>query len=99
MDRYILTKKALSDLSEIWNYTYDMWSENQADKYYQMLIDNFEKIATNPDIGKRYQKIADKLFGLKVGKHIVFYRKIRKRQIEITRILHESMDLKSRIND
>jgi len=36
---------------------------------------------------------------LKVGKHIVFYRKIRKRQIEITRILHESMDLKSRIND
>ena len=31
-----LTKKAVEDLTEIWNYTSENWSEHQADKYYQL---------------------------------------------------------------
>jgi len=100
MGSFILTRKAVSDLSDIWNYTYDNWSEDQADKYYKLLTDNFQKIAEDPEIGKRYKTIADNLFGLKAGKHIIFYRKLpSEKQIEITRILHESMDLKSRIKE
>ena len=33
MAKYHLTNKAVDDLSEIWDYTYEVWSENQADKY------------------------------------------------------------------
>ena len=33
MANYSLTKKAVQDLKQIWNYTYDNWSESQADKY------------------------------------------------------------------
>jgi len=99
MAKYILTNKAISDLSDIWNYTFKVWSENQADKYYQMLIDSFQKIADNPQIGKNYEGITDYLYGLKVGRHIIFYRKIQgdETNIEITRILHEKMDLRNRI--
>jgi toxin ParE1/3/4 len=101
MAKYILTKKAVSDLSDIWNYTYDVWTENQADKYYQMLIDNFQKIADKPEIGKTYEGIVNQLLGWKVGRHIIFYRKVQLKgtQIEIIRILHEKMDLKNRINE
>lgn len=33
MAKYNLTKKAVEDLTKIWNYTFDTWSENQADAY------------------------------------------------------------------
>jgi toxin ParE1/3/4 len=38
MAKYKFTKKAVKDLSDIWNYTVDTWSENQADKYYKLII-------------------------------------------------------------
>jgi len=38
MAEYRLTNQAVEDLNEIWNYTFDEWSEEQADKYYEMLI-------------------------------------------------------------
>jgi len=40
MSKFTLTNKAVEDLSDIWNYTFDQWSERQADIYYQMLIEN-----------------------------------------------------------
>ncbi len=99
MAKYKLTNKAVDDLTQIWNYTIDRWSENQADKYYQMLLDNFNEAANNPDLGKNYSGVIENLFGIRVGRHIIFYRKIEENEIEITRILHEQMDLKSRIKE
>lgn len=97
MAKYILTNKALEDLSEIWNYTFDHWSERQADMYYKMLIENCLQIAEKPDIGKNYGKILNRLFGLRAGRHVIFYRKVNVNEVEIIRILHEQMDLKSRL--
>jgi len=34
MAQFKLTNNAVKDLSDIWNYTFDAWSESQADKYY-----------------------------------------------------------------
>ncbi len=97
MAKYFLTNKAIDDLSKIWNYTFDFWSERQADLYYQMLIESFREIAKNPSIGKKYEGIITQLFGLRSGRHVIFYRTIDNNKIEITRILHEQMDLKNRI--
>lgn len=93
---YFLTNKAIDDLSEIWNYTLETWSENQADKYYHLLIDAFKEIAEGKITGKPYPEIDFKILGVRTGQHIVFYRKIHLGDIEITRILHSSMDLKSK---
>lgn len=86
MAKYFLTNKAVEDLSKIWNYTYEVWSESQADKYYQLLIDSFVEIAKNPECGKNYDEIDGTIFGLRVGKHIVFYWVIKSNEIEIPRI-------------
>jgi len=98
MARYRFTRRAVDDLSNIWNYTRVKWSENQADSYYQMLIDSCSKIASRPDVGKSYSVISEGLAGFKSGRHIIFYRKTDNNAIEIIRILHEKMDLRNRIS-
>ena len=97
MAKFELTNKAVADLNGIWKYTVENWSENQADRYYDMLLDLCQDIADNPELGKNYNGIKSELFGLKVNRHIIFYRKSNSHSIEITRILHERMDLKRRI--
>ena len=88
MSKYYLTNKAVDDLTEIWNYTYVEWSEQQADRYYQSLISDCEEISKNQKIGKNYTEITPSLFGLCSTKHIIFYRIISSNEVEITRILH-----------
>ncbi|MCF6294209.1 MAG: type II toxin-antitoxin system RelE/ParE family toxin [Flavobacteriaceae bacterium] len=97
MANYYLTNNAVIDLAKIWDYTFEQWSELQADNYYEMLISNCEEIANNPNLGKAYEGITPNLLGIKANRHIIFYRKIKKNEIEITRILHGRMDLKNRI--
>lgn len=97
MSNYRITKKALKDISEIWNYTRENWSENKADAYYNNLIYAFSEIAINPTLGKDYNNILPGLLGHRLNKHIIFYRITDPSSIEILRILHERMDLKKRI--
>ena len=99
MAEYKLTNKAVEDLSKIWNYTFEVWSEQQADKYYDGLISNCQEIAENPEIGKNYDGISKQLLGMKTDRHIIFYRTLNENYVEITRILHERMDLKKRITE
>ena len=98
MAEFKITYKALEDLNSIWEYTFYTWSEEQADSYYLMLIDTCNFIVNNPEIGKNHSEIKTDLYGLRATKHIIFYRKINDHQIEITRILHEKMDLKNKFN-
>lgn len=99
MANYKLTNKAVEDLAKIWDYTFEVWSKRQADKYYEMLIWNCQEIANNPSFGKKYEGITQNLMGFKANRHIIFYRNTNEEFIEIIRILHESMDLKKRILD
>ena len=99
MPKYFLTNKAVEDLSGIWNYTCKTWSENQADNYYNFLISFCEEISENPTIGRNYNEINKNIFDYLAGRHIIFYRVIKENEIEVLRILHESMDLRNRIRE
>lgn len=99
MARLAFTKKAVDDLGNIWSYTCEVWSENQADKYYQLLIDTCAKIAKETYYGKKFNDIENNLLGFKVGKHIIFYQRIKHMEILVVRILHQQMDLKNRVDE
>lgn len=99
MASYILTNKAVDDLSKIWDYTYEVWSETQADNYYFELVENCQLVADNQHFGKIYSEISAAILGYKSGQHIIFYRVLNATKIEITRILHSRMDLKNRIQE
>lgn len=97
MANYYLTNKAIDDLSQIWDYTFEKWSEKQADKYYNELLNACKKIADNSGIGMKYFEVIPDLLGLHINWHIIFFRRINSDFVEITRILHEKMNLKNRI--
>ena len=99
MAEFKLTNKAVEDLSKIWDYTFELWSEKQADKYYLSIKIVCAKIGENPHLGKTYNEIRKGLLGFISGKHIIFYRIVNENEIEVIRILHERMDLKNRITE
>jgi len=45
---YNITQEAEEDLIRIYLYGYERFGESQATKYYNSLIDHFERIASNP---------------------------------------------------
>ncbi len=99
MPEYLLTKKAVEDLSQTWDYTFETWNEKQADKYYGILIQSFKELSENPELGKHYDEIDIGILGYRANNHIIFYKIIGTLKIEVIRILHGRMDLDSRIKE
>ena len=97
MLKLTLRQEAIDDLNDICNYTKTLWSETQAEKYYQTIKSSCKLISENPNIGKSYNEISRHLFGIKTGKHIIFYSILSGVEIEVIRILHERMDLINRL--
>ena len=96
MAKFKFTNNAVNDLTDIWSYTVETWLESQADKYYKLIIDSCSAIPRKPEIAKLYPEIYPDLKGKLTSKHIIFYR-VMDQSIEITRILHERMELKNKL--
>ncbi len=99
MGRLEFRPEALRDLQDIWDYTFDRWSEHQADKYLSQLKFTCHALADKMVAGHNYDRIPEKYLGYKVGKHIIFYRIVSSTEILVVRILHGSMDLTGRIRE
>jgi toxin ParE1/3/4 len=97
MAKFSFSNRALDDLIEIWDYTIEKWSENQAEKYYHLILVSCKDLSNNPQLGKSYDILSPNVLGSKCGEHIIFYRETLKNEIEIVRILHVIMDLKNKI--
>lgn len=99
MAKVVIRQKAIDDLNNIWDYTFERWSETQADIYYATIKLACNGIGENPDVGKEYYEVSKNLLGLKSGKHIIFYQSLSENKIEVIRILHERMDYKNRLTE
>ena len=97
MAKFYLTNKAVKDLGEIWNYNVETWSESQAEIYYSLLIDSCQELANKPSQGKSYEVVEKNVLGYKTGQHVIFYRIVTETEIEVVRILHGMMDMKTHL--
>ena len=52
---FIITKKAVADIEEIWKYTADNWSVT--DRYYTLILDEIDHICENPSVGKSMEHV------------------------------------------
>ncbi len=95
---YLISKKAISDLEEIWLYTVEKWSIEQADRYYNLIVDEINYICENSDAGKSMEHVRKGYSASKVKFHLIFY-KVSNDIIEIVRILHERMDIENRLKE
>ncbi len=91
-----LSRKAEEYLEEIWLYTFEKWSKEQADRYLNLIIDEIEFLTTNPKTGQDCDHIRKDYRYSKVKSHLIFYKyKKTEDVIEIIRILHERIDLEN----
>lgn len=97
---YKISNKASEDIEKIWLYTFENWSLEQADRYINLILDEIEYLAINPISGKDFGHIKKSYRYAPVKSHLIFYKNAeRDGDIEIVRILHERMDIESRLND
>jgi|JI8StandDraft_2_1071088.scaffolds.fasta_scaffold65247_5 toxin ParE1/3/4 len=89
MKRWRLTRKARTDLADIWNYTADLWGIAQAERY----IRQIEMELTAASQGKALARPIDAYWRVKSGHHFCIFRKLPDGEIEVIRILHERMDI------
>lgn len=94
-----LSQKAKNDLIEIWEYTFEKWSSEQADRYFKLLNDEFTAISKNPEVGRNYDFARSKYRGARVKSHIIFYKVSSPTNVEIIRILHSRMDLAKMLDE
>jgi len=92
-----LTVKAKEDLKNIARYTQEEWGIDQRNFYLEQIDMAFHVISKFPIKGRNCDKIRKGYFKYSIGKHVVFYRQIDKKEIQIVRILHEKMDLPNHI--
>ena len=95
---YSLSRLALRDLEQIWEYTVENWSESQADKYYHQIIAEIEWLARHPSQGRPQHSIREGYRSSKVQSHIIFYQ-MAGEEIKVIRILHERMDIPNRLRE
>lgn len=97
---YKISKQAEIDLENIWLYTFEEWSIEQADYYFDLIMDEIEYIAANPKSGKDYNDVRKGYFHSTVKSHAIFYRiNLKEEKVEIIRILHKKMDIETHLNE
>jgi toxin ParE1/3/4 len=97
MAKYRFTNEAVRDLEEIWSYTKQKWSLEQADRYYNLIIDEVEFVSSNPLSGRSIDYIKEGYRSTKVKSHLIFYKQHEDDTILIVRILHQNMDCEKRM--
>ena len=99
MSEYIISEKALEDINNIWIYTAENWSFEQADRYYNAIIDEIEFIVQKFELASDFGKIRKSYKYSKVKSHLIFFKKNISNEIEVVRVLHERMDIENRLNE
>lgn len=95
---YKISIEAKNDIENIWLYSYENWSLEQADRYLDLIIDEIEYIAENPYSGKDFSDVIKGYLRTRVKSHFIFYKVNKKKnEVEIIRILHQRMDIETRL--
>lgn len=97
---YKISIEAKNDIEKVWLYTFENWSLEQADRYLDLIMDEIEYIAENPNSGKDFSDVRKGYLKTRIKSHFIFY-KVNKKQneVEIIRVLHQRMDIENRLND
>jgi len=82
---------AESDLIGIWQYSFEEWSETQADKYLDQLDSGIRKLAGKPELGMKRDYARDGCHVLFIGSHAVYYTATPD-TVHIIRVFHGRMD-------
>jgi toxin ParE1/3/4 len=91
LTHYRLTPSAIADLEEIWRYTAEHWSIDQAERYADSFSQSFETLLRMPKIARERQEFTPPVRLHRSGQHLIVYR-IEAGHILVIRILGGRQD-------
>lgn len=86
-----LSRLAELDLEEIWLYTFETWSLQQANFYQDNLYLGLNELSQNTRNGKIIVIDNRAFYYYKIAHHYIFYQELSN-ELFVYRILHEMMD-------
>jgi toxin ParE1/3/4 len=96
MKKLLLTRRALDDIQDIYEYSLEIWGKKTAIKYIEALQDCFLLIQKNDGLLKINKKISSRFIAYPVQKHILICDIING-CICILTVRHSSMNLMQRL--
>jgi toxin ParE1/3/4 len=97
MSGYFLTVRAREDIKDIGRYTSRIWGVRQSNAYLRKLHERFALLARQPLSGSARDDIGPEFRSASTGSHVIVYRCVED-GVEIARVLHGRMDVKSRMS-
>lgn len=91
LGHYRLSPAAQADLEEIWLYSAETWSEDQAERYMDLLEEAFERLRAMPGIARERQEFTPPVRIHPAASHLIIYR-IENDHLAILRILGGRQD-------
>ena len=87
-------------MEDIWLYTAETWSVEQADRYLNLLFDEMEYLCSNPGSALDFGFIRTGYLRSRVKSHFIFFRIDEKKDVLVViRILHQRMDVEPRMTE
>jgi len=90
MHPYDITDPADEDLLDIWAYTDDHWSTDQADRYIFQIYECFNKLASHQAAVKSLPEVHPELASSLCHKHRIFF--LRRDKPIIIAVFHQRMN-------
>lgn len=97
MSSFKLSRKAKDDLRSIAKFTERRWGVAQRNVYIKKFDEAFHDLAESPFSGVSSENIKSGYRKIPHGAHIIFYKIGENDCVEIIRILHQSMDVRSKL--
>jgi len=83
-----LTRAAVADLDDIWNYSNATWGPARAEAYASGIFECFARAVDAPETGQDRSAFVPGARTLRAGRHLVFYRRVGS-DVVILRVVHE----------
>ena len=82
-----LRPRAQADLDDIWEFTRDRWSEDQARNYFQSLSSTFDLILAHPEMARERHEFSPPVRIHTIRSHVVIFQ-ANEEAIDVIRIVH-----------
>ena len=86
---YRLSPLAEADLEDIWLYTLQHWSMEQADSYHRSLVAAFEGLAAGTKQGRSF--VLPGFQKYQCGSHVIYFLN-HAEHLDVIRVLHQRQD-------
>jgi len=90
--RHFIHPLAEQDITDIWIYGTERWGADQADRYFDGVVNLFDLLSEQPEMARKRDEFSPPVRIHPYGSHVVVYETV-KTGIAIIRVLHNRQNI------